>query len=89
MDAYSITAETASVEETLRELSTLADSTDLPLDVVNRLIDFLNLGLEVSGVESIATLGASELRIGLKVPDGLLELVSALRAGNFNSGALV
>ena len=89
MEDCKITGDSRALEPTLSELSVVAQLPNLPLEIVNRLIYFLDLGLEVGGVETLTAFGTSELRIGLKFPDGLREFVSALRAGNVDGGAFV
>jgi hypothetical protein len=59
-----------------RRFSRLADSTKLSPELVDRLLGFLDLGLEVSGVELLLAFGADELRVGLKFPERLRELAA-------------
>jgi hypothetical protein len=66
----------------------LADSAKLSPEIVDRLLDLLNLGLEISGVELLTASGADELRVGLKLSDGFRENVSALLAGNIDGHAI-
>jgi hypothetical protein len=88
MQTIKITADTAGIELALRKVSTLADSAKLSPEIVDRLLDLLNLGLEISGVELLTASGADELRVGLKLSDGFRENVSALLAGNIDGHAI-
>jgi hypothetical protein len=76
-----ITADIEPVLSALREAELLlSEAPECSLEVRDRLLGFLDAGLEVGGVEVVPTLGASETRVVLKLADGFLELVSALRA---------
>ncbi len=81
-----VTADSTGVVRDLQEISRLTESVNLSPDVVERFLDLLNGCLEVSGVETLTADGTCELRVGLKLSDGLREFVGALRAGNINGG---
>lgn len=89
MEDCKITLDSRAVDYVLSDLLALADIPNLPLQIVNRLICFLNSSIEVGRIETLTAFGTSELRIGLKFPDRLAEFVSALRAGDVDSGALI
>jgi hypothetical protein len=61
---------------------------DAPSQLVDALIDALESSSEVARVESLPTLRAGELRLGLYPSYRLLEAVSALRTldGNLSVG---
>jgi hypothetical protein len=53
-----ITADVSEVTSTIEETEALlAEAPELPLEVVNRLVGFLDSHLEVAGVESVSALG--------------------------------
>jgi hypothetical protein len=69
----------------LREAeSLLAEAPECSLEVRDRLLGFLDSGLELSAVEiDLSTSGTGDLCARFKLADGFLELVAALRAGEF------
>jgi hypothetical protein len=87
MQATSISADCDAIENALREAKELASN--FAPEVVNRLLNFLDLGLEVSGVELLTAAGASEVCVRLKLPDRFVELTMALRTGNIDLDAFV
>jgi hypothetical protein len=89
MQNVRITADLVGSESILRELSALAETSKFSPEIVNQIVGLMHGGLEVSGIETLTTFGTVELRVGLKLPDGLLELVSALRARTFDSSVFV
>lgn len=85
-----ITADTRPVLLALNEAEALlADSPQLSFEVRDRLLSFLDSGLEIGRVESLPALGASEVFISLELPDKFLEFMSAIRTRNFNRGVEV
>ena len=77
---YKLTADVSAVEGAIAEVDALlAESLQLPLDVVNRLVHFLDLGVEVASIEDRTADGTGEIRAKLKLPDGFIEAVATLR----------
>jgi hypothetical protein len=76
-----ITLSSADLE---RELASLPDVSELPPEVIERLIHIFDGGFELSRVEDSFALGTRELRLGIKIPEKLRELVAAVRASKLN-----
>ena len=74
----------------MREIFAL-EVAKFPLEIVNRLLDLLDLGLEVGSVKALPAsfgVGAGEQRINLKFSDRLGEYVFALWASNIESDSV-
>jgi hypothetical protein len=65
-------------------LSLLAQSAGLSQEVIDRLLSLLQGGFEITSVEILTALGATEICIHFQFSEGLREFVVTLRAGDRN-----
>jgi hypothetical protein len=77
---------TADTDDLERNLRSLADISELPLEVRESLIDAFSSGSQSLSFdcESASTGGAGNLRICIKLSDFMRGFVAALRARDFN-----
>lgn len=78
----------AEEHESLAWIPLLAEAAGRSVELRQRLRKFLDGGPELRcvDVETLPTTAAGEVRIRLKLSDGLAELVRAVRAGEFDLG---
>ena len=80
-----VTADSSEVEGLIADFEALlAEAPKLPLEIRNRLVNLLESGLQIGGVETLTTGETAELRVRLNFADSHTELVAALRARNRN-----